>query len=365
MIEVIPDIEFKKELSRVSGASLSECMQCGSCSVVCSLSPDERPFPRKEMIWAGWGLKERLIANTDVWLCHQCGDCSTHCPRGIKPADVLSGVRKMTYSRYARPRFMGNMLSKAKWLPVALLIPIIIIAGILLVAGTLTLPDGPVLYSKFFPHAWLNSSFTVITAISYGSAIAGLARFLKDLNSQHTTKVSFSKFFVSLLSFRKGILMHGKFSSCQTNRSRKWAHLLVFYGFILLLFVTAFAIVAAITHNYPLKITNPFKIVGNIAGVMLIVGLGIMMLNRLFNRSKAGRSDYSDWLLLVSLLLLTISGIIVEVARFNDWSQVAYQLYFFHLLCVWFVIIYLPYTKFGHLLYRTVALTYANAIGKD
>ena len=364
MIEVAPDIQFKKELKRISKATLSECMQCGTCSVVCSLAPEEKPFPRKEMIWAGWGLKEKLIANTDIWLCHQCGDCSTHCPRDVKPADVLAAVRKITYLQYARPRFLGVLLSKSKWLPVAILIPVVIISLILVTAGTFTIPEGPVLYSKFFPHAWLNSSFTIITFLAYGLAASGLVKFWNDLKAQFPVKKSRKKFFISLFGIQKELLLHSKFSKCQTNHSRKWAHLLVFYGFILLLFVTAFAIVAAITDNYPLKLSNPFKIAGNAAGIMLLVGLGIMMINRLFHKEKSGKSEYSDWLLLVSLLLLTLSGIIVEAARFQSWSF-AYHLYFFHLVCVWFVIIYLPYTKFGHLLYRTVAMVYARSIQRD
>lgn len=63
MIEVVPDIKFKKELKKLSNSSINECMQYGNCSVVCSLAPDEKPFPRKEMIWAGWGIKENLIGN--------------------------------------------------------------------------------------------------------------------------------------------------------------------------------------------------------------------------------------------------------------------------------------------------------------
>jgi quinone-modifying oxidoreductase subunit QmoC len=364
MIEVTPDIEFKKELRHISEAPLSECMQCGTCSVVCSLAPDEKPFPRKEMIWAGWGLKDKLIANTDVWLCHQCGDCSIHCPRGVKPADVLAAVRKMTYQQYARPRFLGTLLSKPKWLPVAILIPVAVILLILLSAGTLTIPEGPVLYSRFFPHAWLNGSFTIITLMAYGMAFSGLVKFWNDLRKQFPAENSRTGFLRSLFSIRKEILSHSKFGTCQANYTRKWAHLLVFYGFILLLLVTAYAIAAAVTGHYPLKVTNPFKIAGNIAGIMLLAGLGIMSFNRLFRKEKSGKSDYVDWLLLISLLLLTLSGIIVETARFQNWS-LAYHLYFFHLVCVWFVIIYLPYTKFGHLLYRTVAITFAHASKRD
>jgi quinone-modifying oxidoreductase subunit QmoC len=364
MIEIIPDIEFKKELGRLSKASLNECMQCGTCSVVCSLAPDDNPFPRKEMIWAGWGLKGKLMADTDVWLCYQCGDCSTYCPRGVKPADVLSVIRKMTYRHYARPRFIGTILSKPVWLPVALLIPVVIISFILMLAGTFAIPEGPVLYSKFFPHGWLNASFTLITALSYGLGIAGLMRFLKDLKKSFSAELSPREFFSSLFSLRKEILLHRNFSGCKTNYARKWTHLLVFYGFIMLLFVTVFAIIASLTGNYPLKLTNPFKIAGNAAGIMLLSGLTVMIVKRLIQKDQAGRSDYGDWLLLISLLVLTLSGIIVEIARFQDWS-LAYHLYFFHLVCVWFVIIYLPYTKFGHLLYRTVAMAFAHAIQRD
>jgi quinone-modifying oxidoreductase subunit QmoC len=154
------------------------------------------------------------------------------------------------------------------------------------------------------------------------------------------------------------ILAHSRFSKCEKNSSRRISHFLVFYGFVLLLLVTLYAIYAAVTENYPLSLSNPFKILGNAASLMLIAGLGIMIMNRILKREGTERSSYSDWLFLVALFLLTLSGTLVEAARFLDWS-VAYHLYFFHLICVWFVIIYLPYTKFGHIIYRTVAMTYA------
>ena len=97
---------------------------------------------------------------------------------------------------------------------------------------------------------------------------------------------------------------------------------------------------------------------------MLIAGLSIMIFNRLFSREEYGHSNYADWLLLVSLLLLTISGGIVELARFQNW-HFAYHLYFFHLVCVWFVIMYVPFTKFGHLLYRSLAMAFAGFAGRN
>ena len=363
MIEVQPDIDFKKQLKKISNSSLNECMQCGTCSVVCSLAPDDKPFPRKEMIWAGWGMKDKLIGNTDIWLCHQCGDCSTYCPRGVKPADIFSAIREITYRHYAKPKFLGKILNNPKLLPVAILIPIIIISAILFMAGTLQIPEGPVNYSKFFPHAWLNSSFSFLWFLSIGLGIVGLRNFWNDMKKQNPDVKPKGSFIKNLFSIRKEIILHSNFSACSAQKTRKIAHFLVFYGFILLLFVTAFAIYAVVTHNYPLGFKNPFKIMGNIAAIMLLVGLGIMIANRIFNKKDFGNSTYTDWLFLVSLFLLTISGVLVEAARFLNW-QSAYHLYFFHLICVWFIIIYIPYTKFGHLLYRVVAMVFAASIGR-
>ena len=366
-MEVTPDISFKRELNRLSGSVLNQCMQCGDCSAVCTLAPEDRPFPRKEMIWAAWGLKEKLIGNVDVWLCHQCGDCSSYCPRDVKPADVISSIRQKTYQHYARPRFMGKLVSDPRWLPMALMIPVLVISVILTLAGTFRIPEGPVDYSEFFPHAWLNSTFSAITLLFYGVAAWQMGKFWKDMQritpADGQTAGGESQVRFRIFPVIGEILSHANFSSCGSQSTRKWAHLLLFSGFGLLILVTLYAIVASITHNYPLPFLNPFKIAGNVASLMIYTGLGIMIGQRIFNREIFGKSTYSDWLLLVAIGLLTLSGTLVEAARFGNWN-IAYHLYFFHLVAVWFVIMYLPFTKLGHIFFRTVALVYARSIGR-
>ena len=76
-----PDLAFKKELEEFGGGTYNKCYQCATCSAVCSLAPESDPFPRKEMLWTMWGLKDRLIRNPDLWMCYYCGGCSETCPR--------------------------------------------------------------------------------------------------------------------------------------------------------------------------------------------------------------------------------------------------------------------------------------------
>jgi len=361
-ISIQPDLAFKRELSRLSGSQLNQCMQCGNCSAVCSLAPEERPFPRKEMIWSGWGLKDKLIGNVDIWLCYQCGDCSSYCPRDVKPADVISAIRQKSYVHYARPRFLGRLVSEPRWLPVAIAIPVVVITLILSLAGTFRIPEGAVDYSAFFPHGLLNGTFSAITFFFYLLASLGIGRFWKDIQRQ-TPPGESGKKKLPVFKVVGEILSHSSFSSCESRKPGKLAHMLLFFGFSLLILVTIYAIFATISHNYPLPFSNPFKIMGNVASLMIYTGLGLMTAQRLRNRKVFGKSGYSDWLLLVAIGLLTLSGTLVEAARFGNWAC-AYHLYFFHLVAVWFVIMYLPFTKLGHIFYRTAALLYARSIGR-
>ena len=127
-----PDLEFIRELKAAGGESLKKCYQCATCSVTCDLSPADAPFPRKEMLWAQWGLTDRLLADPDVFLCYQCNDCTTTCPRGARPGDVLAAIRAAVYRRFAVPSFMGRALGRPNAMLPLFLVPALVLTGKLL-----------------------------------------------------------------------------------------------------------------------------------------------------------------------------------------------------------------------------------------
>ena len=57
-MNVQPDIDFIKDMKEAGGDTLKKCFQCATCSVVCPLSSDDDPFPRREMIAEDYNVRE-------------------------------------------------------------------------------------------------------------------------------------------------------------------------------------------------------------------------------------------------------------------------------------------------------------------
>ena len=153
-VRIEPDLNFIRELRRRSRDSFKKCIQCGTCSATCTISPDTNPYPRKEMAWAVWGMKDTLVKDPDIWLCYQCSDCSVRCPRGARPGDILAGVRQEAIRHFAVPRFLGNWVSSPRYLPFLLGFPAALL-GLLLyfkdpiqnALGIQSLTEGRIVYS--------------------------------------------------------------------------------------------------------------------------------------------------------------------------------------------------------------------------
>lgn len=356
---IYPDVDFIRLIKQPGNNNFKQCMQCGTCSVVCHLATQDNPFPGKEMIWTAWGLKDKLEGNPNLWLCHQCGDCTQHCPRGVNPSDVLVSLRNFNYRKYAYPQFGYRLLNDWRFLPLVLLIPALIIFLILFFFGNTGIQSHSVDYSVFFPHKILNSFFGGLVLIEAVFITVSLSRFWKDMKQFSGTGKT-TGYFKAFFKTIKESFTHSLFNSCSANKYRYYGHMMLLYSFVILLIVTLVAIVNVIFFEYPMELGHPAKIAGNFASLMLYTGILVIVFNRLMKRNKESKGNYSDWSFLVFLFLLTLSGSLTEFARFGNWNG-AYTIYFIHLIFVWTVIIFIPYSKFSHFLYRIAAITFSKA----
>ncbi len=376
-----PDLDFIKEVGALGGEDLKKCYQCATCSVACKISPDTKPFPRKEMIAASWGLKDKLVGNSDIWLCHNCGDCSTRCPREAKPGDVLAAVRAYAIEEYAQPKVLAKAIKDPKKLPILLAIPAVLFLVIGLITGLLDFtPDTSdgIKHYKFI-STWLVDMIMVPGSIFMVAVFAlSLKRFLGDIHQNALAEGKTNKekiepvgFLTSLVKIIPTVLTHNKFSDCTENKDREIAHQLTMYGFIGCFIVTS-VIFLVLYGSYllpdgplhgPWSQLNPIKWLANLSGIAIIVGTILLIKNRKAKEDQV--SGYWDWYLVYLAFGLGVTGMATELTRLAGWAFICYALYYIHLMLVFSMIVYLPFSKLSHLVYRTVAMAYNEYAGRN
>ena len=185
-----PDLQFVNEIIKGGGESLKKCYQCATCSVVCNVTPDGNPFPRKEMVLAQWGQKDKLITSPDVWLCHQCSDCTAYCPRGAKPGEVLNAIRKQSIKHVAMIPFFAQIATDAKLLPILFAIPMALFYVILMVLGNTDITNIPraegdiMAYHKMVPVPIIDTVFILTAIFAVISAFVGIKRLWNGMKAQ-------------------------------------------------------------------------------------------------------------------------------------------------------------------------------------
>jgi quinone-modifying oxidoreductase subunit QmoC len=376
-----PDVKFVKEVIKGGGESLKKCYQCATCSVVCNLTPDNKPFPRKEMLYAQWGLKDKLLPNPDIWLCHQCSDCTAYCPRGAKPGEVLNAVRKLSIEHYAVPQFLGKAVGSRQHLVLLFAIPVVIFLIILASLGHLNptkIPlneNGQISYHEFLPSIYIDSVFVPAAFFAVICLAMGISRYWRDMvraAGPITPKVSISNAITATIS---EILSHSRFEKCNVTKERKIAHFLVFYSFIGLAITTAWAVsylygppimkliglkpFSWMLGPSPYPLTDPVKWIANASALGLLIGITLVVSYRYKNKEKAGFGGYYDWLFIIIIYLIVATGILAELFRLADISILAYPVYFVHLVVVFFLFAYAPFSKMAHMVYRATAMVFA------
>ncbi len=95
------------------------------------------------------------------------------------------------------------------------------------------------------------------------------------------------------------------------------------------------------------------------SAIALLYGIWILWNNRikLEKRGKASSTFY-DWFLIWEITTVGVKGLGAELLRWAGMPSIGYIVYYLHLVSVLMLFLYMPYTKFAHIVYRITAMCF-------
>jgi quinone-modifying oxidoreductase subunit QmoC len=286
----------------------------------------------------------------------------------------------MVVQENSRPAFLGKLVGEKSMFVLATGIPVILVGLLLYVSGW-SFPEGPVTYSAhhlppkkdgFIFTPALQVLFTGALLFAVISLFLSLKAYWQNLNDNNPVPAGRQQkpFVPSLVEALSEILPHSTFKDCEANNIRYSSHLLAFWGMIGLAVTTGIVafnvdILGILPPSLNGPGTVPIKILGNVSAVAFIIGLGIMLMRRLTAPDQTGGSSYFDWFFIYTILGTGLTGLLTELFRWSGIIGGTYVVYTIHLIFVMALLLYLPFSKFAHIGYRTVAIAWSKSVGRN
>jgi ferredoxin len=372
--EVNPELLLNLKEFGVEDAAT--CFNCGNCTAVCSLSSEATPFPRKVIRYLQLGLKDKLVASPEPWLCYYCGDCSETCPRQANPGEVMMGLRRYLTSMY-------------DWTGISRLFytsKVFEVTAILLVAALVGLGfyffHGPMLTDRvalnvFAPNTTIEILDLIMLAVLSFFLLTNAYRLFKaimgdpdqypalsfaekqQVQNRRLRGVPLAIYIREAKEFVLQFFTQKKFVACGTrSQNIQWInHLLIMTGYSIVFALVVIGIRWFQRDEiYPLW--HPIRVLGYYATFAILYGTTIAIWGRI-KKSKTvyEHSHSSDWAFLILLWLTTFTGILIHVGRLLELPLTTYAIYVIHMMiAVPMLVIEVPFAKWTHQLYRPLVL---------
>ena len=338
------------------------CNACRYCEGFCAVFP---------------AMTRRLeFAKADIHflanLCHNCGACLHACQYApphefaVNVPRAMAQVRVQTYADYAWPGALGALYQR-NGLAVCLALAGGLALFLLLALawhGTLwgAVPGGN--FYAIFPHNLLVSLFAPVFVFVLLALGLGVRRFWRDITPATSGAPLRSKAAqeataqVLTLKYLDG--GHGQGCNNEDDAwtlSRRRAHHLTFYGFLLCFAATSVGTV----YHYALGWVAPYdlpslpKLLGAVGGVALLVGTASLLTLHLRRHPLHGDPAQKPMDLgFIALLFWTsATGLGLWWLRGTAWMPALLAV---HLGVVMALFVTLPYGKFAHGVFRTASL---------
>ncbi len=99
------DPAFASEIASIpQGEKLFSCIQCGTCSGMCPISPYMDYTPRQIIAMIRAGFKADVLHSYTTWLCASCYSCTVECPKDIKLTDIMYAAKRLAIREGVYPK---------------------------------------------------------------------------------------------------------------------------------------------------------------------------------------------------------------------------------------------------------------------
>jgi citrate/tricarballylate utilization protein len=278
----------------------------------------------------------------------------------------MAQVRGQTYADYAWPPALGALYKHnglALSLALATGLSLFLLLGLQL-NGTLWASSGQTSFYDVFPHKLLVSLFAPVFLFATLALSLGVRRFWQDItpvtSGAALTLPATSE--ASEAALKLKYLDGGHGDGCNNEDdaftlSRRRAHHLTFYGFMLCFAATSVATVYHYLFGWvaPYDLPSLPKLLGVVGGISLLLGsAGLFKLNLARHPMHGDKEQKPMDLGFIALLFLTsATGLALWLLRGHTTMPTMLAI---HLGVVMALFATLPYGKFAHGIFRTAAL---------
>jgi hypothetical protein len=306
------------------------------------------------------GLRRRVVGDLSPWICEDCGDCASLCPRQADPKSSLEALRRFLVAEYDFTGLASRLQrSRAWYLGSLLAVAGIVFALIVLyhlwwvrmpASDFATTPMG--LEHMFGTITW----FTwVVTLAPLLLLLTNAARMWRFATRDRGWPIALQHYLAEIPAFFLESATQRKMRGC-TEPTRWPKHWMVATGTLAMLAITVLFLRWFQTDRI-LPITHPQRWVGYAATAMLVWGPADLVIGRLRKKKGPEYSPLRDLTFPVLLLLTAVSGILVHVLRYAGLDLWTHYCYAAHLMiAVPMLVVEIPFGKWSHMIYRPLAL---------
>lgn len=355
---------FIDDLVRYGAEDVQLCYQCGDCSTVCPHADDVYKFPRKSMRLLQMGLEQKLETTLEPWLCYYCGQCSEQCPREADPGETMMSLRRWLISRYDFTGIARRFFRSRPTEVIAIIIVALLTGGFLLYygfsGGSIKIYDGE---GAFLPSPFIHRFDLTVGSILLVFLLINAFRMWYFVMVRGTTfPVPWWLYLKQFYQLPWHFFTQKRYAECEKKHEHPVFMPWLLHLGLMLGYVTMLVLVMVFVEELQAgpEIVWPVHIFGYLASIGLIAGTVYFIRNRIRkNYIQYKKSHGTDWVFVVLLFIIVLTGILQHLFHRTGLTELANYTYVIHLMSVVPWLLRMPFSKWAHLIYRPLAMYFA------